>query len=282
MRVKLMLVLIASGLSLVVWATPSRLEAPYQCELLGASTVVLSGRINEEMADCADALLRPEITTVVVASDGGETFAGRRIGHRIGDRPRTLVIRDRCLSSCANYFIPAARRLELGNHAVIGLHGTPDPSMRERSRFAQELEQALLAGEITEDNYARSIAQHNSRWERQLAEEQAFAERFAVPPGWRLYRDADDSRLGFLQYFIGTTDQLEASNWTMLVVEAPMLRSCLPGLQVSASAALSEGSDRRAPQPWVRWAVLGNARSGDLRCAPASAEAEEEPASADN
>ncbi len=282
MRFKLITALIATGLILGVWVTAMTMEVPYRCGLRDAVTVELSGRIDNEMADCADALLEPEITTVVVTSNGGETFAGRRIGHRIGDRPRTLVIQGRCLSSCANYFVPAAQRLELDHGAIIGLHGTPDPFLRERSDLAHDLEQALVAGEITEDHYARSISNDVTRWERQLTEEQAFAERFNIPPGWRLYRNAGDTELDFLQHLVGTNDQLEASNWTMLVIEAPMLRSCLPHLQVSGYPDASDGSAWRAPGRWARWAYPGGVWSGDLRCAPENSEAEPEPSSTAN
>ena len=76
---------------------------------------------------CAADLITPQIKTVLVNSIGGDVEYGRDIGYLIGDFPRTLIVEKYCLSSCGNYFVPAAQSLELKPGAVIGLHGTPDP-----------------------------------------------------------------------------------------------------------------------------------------------------------
>lgn len=237
------------------------------CRTLDFETIEIIGTIDSALADCVADLIGPDILVVRVSSPGGETRAGRRIGHMIGDHPRTLVVDGWCMSSCANYFVPAADRLVIEPHSLIGLHGTPDPFLLARGweDFKNGMDRRLAAGDVTPTSHALSLAAETDRNAEGIAEEEAFAVRFGVPKGWRLYRDAGDDMLGFLRHFSGSDDHL-GGNWGMLIVEPAMLHSCLPALQVERPARGRTDTLRRQIRSWVqRIAVLG-ASSGDLEC----------------
>ncbi|WP_339746467.1 hypothetical protein [uncultured Maricaulis sp.] len=265
MRIAGLITVALLGLAYLVLFTKSDNDG--QCRQLDARTLEINGRINAALADCVDVLLGSEIDTVIVTSQGGETFAGRRIGNRIGDRPRTLVVRDRCLSSCGNYFVPAAQRLVLEPGAVVGLHGTPDPATmaRHMRHFEASLDRDVAAGEISRDARDRSLSGQVERDAAQLDEEAAFAERFGVPKGWRLYRGVGDGRTGFLQYFNGRNEALDG-RWDLLVVEAPMLQSCLPHVLAEGYQQAADTPRWRLPQLWLHPIFAFPVRSGELRC----------------
>jgi len=129
----------------------------------------------------------------------------------IAKAPRTLVVEDVCLSSCGNYFVPAAEKVVVQPGAFIGLHGTVDPSTIEFRgldlvKFAPELEA-----------------------------EAKFALEFSVARGWRLFRDAYDPSVGRIP-----TPDMEgelrphdrSAGHGFLLVERPFLRSCLPHVEI--------------------------------------------------
>tara|TARA_R110002049_G_scaffold54235_4_gene151099 strand:+ start:1797 stop:2645 length:849 start_codon:yes stop_codon:yes gene_type:complete len=260
-----LIVLALAGLTALVLLTDSGDDG--QCRQLDGVTLEISGRVNADLADCVEALLGLEIETVIVTSPGGETFAGRRIGNRIGDQPRTLVVRDRCLSSCANYFVPAAHRLVLEPGAVIGLHGTPDPATLDRGLrdLEDRLDREMAAGEISREARDHALSRQAERNAAQLDEEAAFAERFGVHEGWRLYREPEDGRAGFLRHFSGRNAALDG-RWDLLVVEAPMLYSCLPQLEADGYRKAVDTPRWRLPQLWLHPIFAHPVRSGELRC----------------
>lgn len=66
----------------------------------------------------------PDIAQVKVNSFGGEAEAAMEIAGALAQRRLRLVVSGFCMSSCANYLLPAASSVSLDD-AVIGLHGSP-------------------------------------------------------------------------------------------------------------------------------------------------------------
>lgn len=181
----------------------------YACETVDAHTIRLSGPINKKLAGCAQTLLTDEIETVIVSSFGGDTKAGRAIGERIGARDRTVIIRGECLSSCGNYFVPSAHKLIIEPGGFIGLHGTPDPYTMIKQGLDLE------------------------RFSEEFDGESAFAKRFGVAKGWRLYRDADHEggvltgdMQGKVRPFYHKKSKI------LLIAERPFIESCLPHVEI--------------------------------------------------
>ena len=209
-------------------------SAPYPeigtCEQTNSATLKLTGPIDNAMRDCTLPLLTPDIKTVIVNSRGGEVFAGRAIGYKIGESPRHLIIDKVCLSSCGNYFVPAASSVTLLPGAVIGLHGTPDPHMLENKEMENHMASLVAEGHDASEGLTRILKRKSDKREKQLSEETKFADHFNVPKGWRLYREAGDADDGWRREFtVGSDAGVTIDNF--MIVEAPMLRSCLPHVE---------------------------------------------------
>ena len=240
------------------------------CETIDSATLKLSGPIDDAMRDCAIARLTSDIETVYVTSKGGEVYAGRAIGYKIGERPRTLVVDGLCLSSCGNYFVPAAAQVTLMPGSVIGLHGTPDPHMLSNADMENHMASLVEDGNVASEGITRILKRKSERRERQLAEEAKFAAHFNVPKGWRMYREAKDAADGWRQHFEPGSDA-EVTIDNFMIVEGPMLTSCLPRLKVETYQANLEQSVFSNNEHWAALKdKMGAYRSRGLTCLPFS------------
>ena len=87
-------------------------------------TVVFDGRIEPHSAAQFLGLLRdPKITRLVITSRGGIVSAALDMALAIHERGLDLEVPTACLSSCANYIFPAARRKLLGRPNAVAWHG---------------------------------------------------------------------------------------------------------------------------------------------------------------
>src|SRR5690606_1452550 len=140
----------------------------------------------------------------------------------------TVRVRDRCYSSCANYFLPLAKRLIVEPGATIVLHGGADPLLLsnvigERRRRVREIRSLHpdLSGEEAEAGAEAGEARRRELNDRQ----RGFAERHNVGPGWFLYREAGDEDVGrWLTGRRGPKPHL--FGWRLMLAEEPMVRSC--------------------------------------------------------
>lgn len=238
------------------------------CEQVDNATLRLSGPIDDGMRGCALALLTAEIKTVIVTSKGGEVFAGRAIGYKIGEQPRHLIVDKMCLSSCGNYFVPAATKVTLRRGSVIGLHGTPDPHMLSNADMENHMASMIEDGSNASEGLTRILKRKSDRRETQLAEEAKFASHFNVPRGWRMYREAGDADDGWRRHFtdgsgIGVTPD------NFMIAEGPMLASCLPHVETDGYQAELEETVLENPAFWAALKdKMGAYRSRELTCLP--------------
>jgi hypothetical protein len=236
------------------------------CELLAPSSLRLSGPIDAAMRDCALALLGPDITTVHVTSKGGEVFAGREIGYAIGAQPRELIIEGLCMSSCGNYFVPAAARLTLRPRSIIGLHGSPDPHMLSNVDMEKHMASMVANGDTASEGVARILKRKSERREKQLAEEAKFAAYFNVPKGWRHYREAGDTDDGWRRHFTVGSDAGVTPD-KFMIVEGPMLESCLPHVETKTYQATLNDTVLEQDKYWTSLKEkIGAYRSRNLLC----------------
>ena len=248
--------------------TPADYPKTGTCEQMDAATLKLSGPIDDSLQDCALSLLTPEIHTVYVTSKGGEVFAGRAIGYKIGEHPRHLIVDEICLSSCGNYFVPAAAKLTLMPRSVIGLHGTPDPHMLSNPEMENHMASMVENGDTGSEGVTRILKRKSERRERQLAEEAKFAAHFNVPKGWRLYREAGDADDGWRRHFTAGSDKGVTPD-NFMIVEGPMLASCLPHVETEGYQAALESTVFDNAKLWAGLEEqMGAYRSFGLRCNP--------------
>lgn len=262
--------LILAAVALPACTSTRILLDPSPCLKLDDTTVRLRGEINADMEACAANALTAGVERVVVNTPGGDTQAGRAIARKIAGLPRTLVIDGECSSSCANYFVPAAIRLEATPGSFIAIHGTPDPALMERSRreTSEELASAVMAGEMSEAERQAALDDLAQRQQAELADEAAFAEMFGVPPGWRLYRESADENLGqtFVRHLNGLPRPSEVKGAAVLIVEPTLLESCLPRVDPGSyrirfeTSVIGDNRQRRAIE------ARGGVFSGRLTC----------------
>lgn len=87
--------------------------------------VVFTGRIDADAAARAIALLQdPAVSRLVITSGGGLVAPALDLADAVHARRIDVEVPKACLSSCANYVLPAGARKVLGRPGVVGWHGT--------------------------------------------------------------------------------------------------------------------------------------------------------------
>jgi hypothetical protein len=90
---------------------------------INESTLLIEGILTPKVEKQFSALLDSRIRTVIVSSEGGVTESGIGIAEEIQSRKLDIVVKDICISSCANYLFVAASKKTVGINAVVGWHG---------------------------------------------------------------------------------------------------------------------------------------------------------------
>lgn len=244
-------------------------EEPARCEQMSARTFVLEGPVNGAMTECVRAHLAPTTTELVVDSGGGEIRHALDIAELLEPLTLTVRVRDRCYSSCANYFLPLAERLIVEPGATIILHGGADPKFlhgemveRRERRIRDFMREGGLNRADAEARYETGIEGIRNLIERQ----RAFAERHNVGMGWFLYREEGDRDVGrWLTGERGPKPHL--FGWRLMLVEEPMIRSCLPDVEIEPFQQRLEAEFIDNRDRWGRFRRAEGLRSLTLRCA---------------
>lgn len=92
----------------------------------GAEGIMESGLIGENPR-----------SVIVAKSEGGDVRVALAIGEMISGSEISLIVDGYCLSSCANYILPAAKYKYILNDAIVGWHGGPARTVEEYARAMQ-------------------------------------------------------------------------------------------------------------------------------------------------
>lgn len=261
------------ALSLIVAASGGAQDAaaredPTRCEQVSAATFVLEGPVTEAMTACVRARLAPTTTELVVNSGGGDIRQAMDIAALLEPLTLTVRVRDRCYSSCANYFLPLAERLIVEPGAAIILHGGADPQFlqnemrRREDRIREIMRDARVDRAEAETRYEAIVDGVRTLIGRQ----QAFATRHNVGMGWFLYREEGDADVGrWLTGERGPKPHL--FGWRLMLVEEPMLRSCLPDVEVKPFQHRLEAEFIDNRERYGRFRRAEGLRSLTLECA---------------
>lgn len=96
------------------------------------------GPITPEGTDKFEVLFskhKPDLTTLIINSTGGEVFAGLRLGNLVRENQLKVRVKENCSSACANYVLPASRSVFVEAGAIIGWHGGALQSLYEPFPF---------------------------------------------------------------------------------------------------------------------------------------------------
>ncbi|WP_339915107.1 hypothetical protein [uncultured Brevundimonas sp.] len=181
----------------------------------------------------------PGAATVRVRSPGGNVVTAMKIAERLHAMNAEFVVDGYCESSCANYFLPVARRIVVEPGARIVLHGSSDEHLLAKSGQIEPFQQ-----------------------------QRAFAERFHVPLGWLLYRTEAEFQAGSNgRHVSGAVDTPPGDDRVVyIVVEERFLRSCYPHLDIEFRSETYTDRMRRDAPFRNRLARDGFYPSGSLEC----------------
>lgn len=206
------------------------------CRQQTSEVFMLEGLIDAGLAVCVRERLQPTTRELVLRSPGGDVSSALDIAQLFEGRQLTMRVRKQCSSSCANYFLPLAGRIVVEPGALIELHGSIDPWTIDRMLGRHEAE--LQADGVDPAEIPVRIEKARIRSMALVERQAAFAERNAIAPGWLLYRTPGSDEVRGLS-------RLPAEKGRYLLVEEPMLRSCLQGVEIEPFQA---ELDRR----WLR------------------------------
>ncbi len=107
---------IISGLAVLILLACSN-EPPVQ-------NLYLRSRIDQDLLDYIQKLDAQKYD-ITIRSGGGETQAGLKLGHYLQTKHLTLRVRSLCLSACAEFLLPAAKKVIFQDRPMVGFHWSP-------------------------------------------------------------------------------------------------------------------------------------------------------------
>lgn len=154
----------------------------------------------------------PKVTSLRITSLGGPVADAITAGRIVAAREMNVEVAGFCGSSCGNYIIAAAARLDVLQDSVIMLHGAPlaDPAA-QREQAAAALDQT---GIFAEDDNGPVLRNAVTQLQAQRALHDHFAADFAVGREW----------YDLTAYYRAVEGQDDAP---MLLVSPEFARACL-------------------------------------------------------
>jgi hypothetical protein len=153
------------------WLTPPAIEAQ-------GDTLAYTGYLNPAGADRAvDLLAGGHFKVLRIDSTGGEIMSSMRIGRVLHERRIDVVVRNLCLSSCANYVFPAGARKVIEPGAIVAWHGDArQPTTLLRIELLKEWEQSLGRN---------AVSPHDRKWMGDVRERIAAQDAYYAHIGVR-------------------------------------------------------------------------------------------------
>lgn len=156
-----------------VWRTPPAIEAQ-------GDTLAYTGFLNPEGAERAvEQIATGRFKVLRIDSGGGEIMSSMRIGGALFERRMDVVVRNLCLSSCANYVFPAAVRKVIEPGSIVAWHGDArQPNTLLRIELLKEWEHSLGRS---------AVSAHDRQWmadmRERIAAQDAYYARIGVRDG---------------------------------------------------------------------------------------------------
>jgi hypothetical protein len=114
------------------------------------------GDTDSPLIACITRYINVPNATLTITSSGGEvisSIAAANMIHLLGWKVKVL---GKCVSSCGNYIVPAAKHLEVLHYSYIALHGGP-PKSEDTARAREDLREALTQAGTTPENLEKNI-----------------------------------------------------------------------------------------------------------------------------
>jgi|GEM_PF-5005393 len=91
----------------------------------GASQYVIDGEIDTNVVNGVYGALGAQPGTLIVTSEGGRASAALALSYSVNLYGHEIVIKDYCLSSCAEFLLMSSPSISAVDLPVVGFHGSP-------------------------------------------------------------------------------------------------------------------------------------------------------------
>jgi len=153
------------------------------------TTITFEGGIDSDEYTRFEKVFDREVETLIVNSGGGETMAAIKIAKKIYEQKIDVIVRETCLSSCANYIFTAGRRRIIDN-VIVGFHGNMQACFGGSK--LPEFEQMLKDAGYTK----RQIKATLKRFKKNFKTEKKFLEELGVDQELFEISCTDDKGMG--------------------------------------------------------------------------------------
>ena len=191
------------------------------CTYLSPGRLAYVGDTGEKFGACLDGAHTAAIRELQISSHGGDAWQTLQVVERYRGKLDLLVVTGRCNSSCANYVIPAVKRLIVRPHAYVIVHGSIDPdAVAHYLGFQRKALQKQFQNAKPED-LDKAAAGAIAEITKQRAVQDAFENRNLACAEW-LHPDDYVSA----QIARGRVEK-KASDVTAVIVTSAMAKRCL-------------------------------------------------------
>jgi hypothetical protein len=129
----------------------------------------------DQLGACLEQVKGGEIAELRITSKGGAVGIALALANRYRGHIDLVIVEGMCVSSCANYFLPAAKRLRVAERSYVLLHG----SISLRDFDAQKETGVAMLREhmpgISDADVARKMAGFRDILAAEVSVQQAFA-----------------------------------------------------------------------------------------------------------
>jgi hypothetical protein len=153
------------------------------CEHSSPGVIVFRGD-SADLGSCLAAAGNEEIASLTITSGGGDAWKTLRIMERYENRIDLITVDHLCASSCANYVLPAGKRINVTPDSYIMLHGSIDPAVVAKYIDEQREQLRLRYANGAPADLEAALQRAIDETRRQAAEQHLFEQRTLSCKDW--------------------------------------------------------------------------------------------------
>lgn len=106
------------------WPSRFAYAADFSSERVG-EVLYFTGKLTQTSVTVIRTFIAEKGASIVIDSEGGDVLTAISVGKDLAASDVKVIVRNYCISSCANYIFLGAKRKRLMEGAVLGFHGAP-------------------------------------------------------------------------------------------------------------------------------------------------------------
>jgi ATP-dependent protease ClpP protease subunit len=157
------------------------------CEIEGADLasreIRYIGDTDTPLIACITRFINVQNATLTITSSGGEVIGSIAAANMINLLGWKVKVLGKCVSSCGNYIIPAAKHFDVLPYSYIALHGGPAKS-DDTARAREDLREALRQAGTTPENLEKNIEFNMKNMRLTSETHEAFMRSYKIKRNW--------------------------------------------------------------------------------------------------